>query len=90
MFRPVVLLKMGVVKDERDIVYNSMPEDEINQNSSCAPVEKKARWGPSHAGAKELASGYTFGKNQLVMKRSLFYEKVDFSLIISSFVIIKA
>ena len=52
---------MGVQKNPTEIVKNSMPEDEINQNSSESDVNKKLRWGPSHAGAKELASQYTVG-----------------------------
>ena len=52
---------MGVQKNAREIVKNSMPEDEINQNCAESNENKKIRWGPSHAGAKELASGYTTG-----------------------------
>ncbi|KAL3859508.1 hypothetical protein ACJMK2_009726 [Sinanodonta woodiana] len=46
------------------IKHNSMPEDEINQNSDSTLGEGPAvpRWGPQHAGAKELASQYTAGK----------------------------
>ncbi|KAK3581148.1 hypothetical protein CHS0354_024678 [Potamilus streckersoni] len=46
------------------IKQNSMPEDEINQNSDSTLGERPAvpRWGPQHAGAKELASQYTAGK----------------------------
>jgi len=43
----------------------AMAEEEPNQNvpdNSSAETETKPRWGPQHAGAKELASQYTFGK----------------------------
>lgn len=42
-----------------------MPEDDPNSNSDVIKEDKyytKARWGPNHAGAKELASLYTRGK----------------------------
>ena len=57
---------------EQEIIKNSMPEDEINQNCSESTEESKPRWGPSHAGAKELASQYTRGnKNAYHTKWSL-------------------
>ena len=58
---------MGVQKNAREIVKNSMPEDEINQNCAESNENKKIRWGPSHAGAKELASGYTTGTYVLAL-----------------------
>lgn len=49
-------------KDEQEIVQNSMTEDDPNGNSSLVIEQKAPRWGPQHAGAKELASLYTGGK----------------------------
>jgi len=51
-------------KSEIDIIFNSMPEDEINQNESLPSLSmrKKPRWGSQHSGAKELANQYTKGK----------------------------
>ena len=40
----------------------SMYEEDQNQNSPEGATEKVARWGSQHAGAKELAAGYTSGK----------------------------
>ena len=45
-----------------DILKNSMPEGEENSNNEYSPKEFKPRWGPQHAGAKELASQYTAGE----------------------------
>ena len=41
----------------------AMAEEEPNQNvpDNDGSAEMKPRWGPQHAGAKELASQYTFG-----------------------------
>jgi len=40
----------------------AMAEEEPNQNvPDNGSAEMKPRWGPQHAGAKELASQYTFG-----------------------------
>ncbi|CAN7992387.1 unnamed protein product [Ixodes hexagonus] len=56
------------VKTEKQIYENSMPEDDPNSNSDTYQVneqfqgELKPRWGPYHAGARELASLYTRGK----------------------------
>jgi len=42
----------------------AMAEEEPNQNvPENGSAETKPRWGPQHAGAKELASQYTFGKS---------------------------
>ncbi|KAK7491405.1 hypothetical protein BaRGS_00017383 [Batillaria attramentaria] len=54
---------MGVKKTETDILQNSMLEDDPNSNTQLTEgFQSKPRWGPQHAGAKELASQYTFGK----------------------------
>ena len=41
----------------------AMAEEEPNQNvpDNDGSTEMKPRWGPQHAGAKELAAQYTFG-----------------------------
>ncbi|XP_076449219.1 plasmanylethanolamine desaturase 1-like [Babylonia areolata] len=52
---------MGV-KSETDIIHNSMMEEDPNSNTQADEREVIPRWGPQHAGAKELASQYTFGK----------------------------
>jgi len=40
----------------------AMAEEEPNQNvPDNGNEEMKPRWGPQHAGAKQLASQYTFG-----------------------------
>jgi hypothetical protein len=43
-------------------VPKSMAEEEPNQNVLDNATETTPRWGPQHAGAKELASQYTWGK----------------------------
>uniref|UniRef100_A0A2R5LK94 Putative ubiquitin-conjugating enzyme n=1 Tax=Ornithodoros turicata TaxID=34597 RepID=A0A2R5LK94_9ACAR len=57
---------LAPVKTEKQIYENSMPEDDPNSNSDTyQPTvngELKPRWGPYHAGARELASLYTRGK----------------------------
>ncbi len=53
---------MATAKTEYEIMRDSMPEDDINQNSSIPTTARTPRWGPQHAGAQELASGYTNGK----------------------------
>lgn len=59
---------LSPVKTEKQIFENSMPEDDPNCNSDVIKEDfteedfSKPRWGPNHAGAKELASLYTRGK----------------------------
>lgn len=52
-----------VLKDE-DIIRYSMTEEDPNSNAQIVNKEEVSvpRWGPQHAGAKELASQYTKGK----------------------------
>ena len=61
---PVAKTTKMANKTEEEIITSSMPEDDINQNSSAVSshLEVKPRWGPQHTGAKELASQYTTGK----------------------------
>ena len=56
-------------KSEEEIFRNSMAEDDPNQNNPAAATEKLPRWGPQHAGAQELAAGYTWGKLAVVSCR---------------------
>ncbi|KAF8787228.1 Plasmanylethanolamine desaturase like protein [Argiope bruennichi] len=59
---------LSPVKTEKQIFEDSMPEDDPNCNSDVIKEDfkqedfTKPRWGPNHAGAKELASLYTRGK----------------------------
>jgi len=58
----------------------AMAEEEPNQNvPDNGGAETKPLWGPQHAGAKELASQYTFG-NQLRCFKFYFDTFVDFCL----------
>lgn len=43
------------------VLRNSMSEHELNGNNEFNQEEFVPRWGPQHAGAKELASQYTAG-----------------------------
>ncbi|BFZ12986.1 hypothetical protein BsWGS_16025 [Bradybaena similaris] len=54
---------MGV-KSATEIIANSMTEEDPNKNIQYSEGQSTARprWGPEHAGAKELASKYTAGK----------------------------
>ncbi|RWS01378.1 hypothetical protein B4U79_07663, partial [Dinothrombium tinctorium] len=36
-----------------------MPEEDPNRNVCLVDADNKPRWGPNHAGARELASLYT-------------------------------
>ena len=48
-------------KSQQEILRNSMVEDDQNGNESFENCGPAPRWGPQHAGAKELASQYTKG-----------------------------
>lgn len=54
------------VKTDKQILENSMIEDDPNANFQCSTEKislenKKVRWGPSHKGAQELANLYSPG-----------------------------
>lgn len=53
-------------KTDKEIYENSMPEDDPNSNvnslvSHSEEEIAKLRWGPNHAGAKQLANLYSKG-----------------------------
>ncbi len=50
-------------KSEEVILNNSMSEEDPNQNFTGSEPQEvdKPRWGPQHAGAKQLAAQYTNG-----------------------------
>ena len=52
-------------KTAEEILQNSMSEEDQNCNSLSEndTKDEKPRWGPQHAGARELAAGYTRGKS---------------------------
>lgn len=53
---------LAPVKTERQILENSMLEDDPNANCAVGPREETApRWGPQHKGAQELANLYSTG-----------------------------
>ncbi|RWS26592.1 hypothetical protein B4U80_04350 [Leptotrombidium deliense] len=47
------------IKTDKEILENSMPEEDPNRNVCLVDADNKPRWGPNHAGARELASLYT-------------------------------
>ncbi|XP_052230256.1 plasmanylethanolamine desaturase-like [Dreissena polymorpha] len=47
---------------DENVLRNSMPEHEENSNNEFNQKENTPRWGPQHAGAKELASHTQPGK----------------------------
>ena len=66
---------MGVKKTEHEILQYSMTEEDPNGNAAAVETQAdtKARWGHQHAGARELAAGYTRGNvvNKLVRPKTL-------------------
>lgn len=42
---------------------DAMPEDDPNSNVNTQMGQDKPRWGPQHAGAKELAGMYSRSKS---------------------------
>lgn len=54
---------LAPVKTAKDILANSMLEDDPNANSAVTHEEKiRPRWGPRHKGAQELANLYSSGR----------------------------
>lgn len=54
---------LAPVKTEKEILANSMLEDDPNANCVVTNEEKiRPRWGPKHKGAQELANLYSSGK----------------------------
>lgn len=58
------------VKTDKQILENSMLEDDPNANCEIAPttgngstVQNHPRWGPQHKGAQELANLYSPGES---------------------------
>ena len=59
------------MKSATEIISNSMTEEDPNKNIQYSEgvtglAVQKPRWGPEHAGAKELASKYTRGELAVV------------------------
>lgn len=52
---------MAAQKTQAEVIHYSMPEDDPNSNSDPSSAAKP-RWGPQHAGAKELAAHYSSGE----------------------------
>ncbi|XP_012946998.1 plasmanylethanolamine desaturase isoform X2 [Aplysia californica] len=67
---------MGV-KSATEIIENSMTEEDPNDNIqySNGSIPNKPRWGPAHAGAKELASKYTADVDGPSERTRGFYKK---------------
>ena len=51
-------------KDRKQAMAEEEPNQNVPDNGSS---EMKPRWGPQHAGAKELASQYTFGSSSFLL-----------------------
>lgn len=60
------LLFIANVKSDKQILENSMPEEDPNSNA-CDYVDNECgpRWGPHHEGAKQLQLLYTQGLQYL-------------------------
>jgi len=63
------------VKSEKEILENSMLEDDPNKNSAVTQEEKNTpRWGPYHKGAQELANLYSRGESYLYILYQAEYQ----------------
>ena len=63
--------KCGPKEDISDQTACSGNNQLSSDNLNTEPVQRNPRWGPNHAGAKILASGYTKGRAGLALGLTL-------------------